>query len=78
MAPGTNRRRPDRDPVDPYFADSLPPAAMTATGELVPNAELEAAAELIRFSRRLGRVDPRIDGFALYRLYRRVSRGARA
>ena len=67
------KRAGDRDPVDPYFAERVPRPAMTATGEMVPNAELEASAELIRFSKRLGWISPRIDGFLLYRLYRRLS-----
>jgi hypothetical protein len=46
---------------------------MTADGEIVSNAELEAAAELIRFSKRLKRGPARIDGFTLYRVYRWIS-----
>jgi hypothetical protein len=69
---GITRRPADRVPVDATIA-SRPPDAITAHGELVSNVEIEAAEELSRLLRRVGAPEARVDGFAAYRAFRRVT-----
>ena len=63
-------RRPDTAPVDAHLSGSRSPDAFAANGEVVSGQELEAAGELLRVAKRLPWVGGRVDGFAVYRVYR--------